>query len=614
MDDTDVGFLDRPDITGRLPGYQLVSQLAETAMSEVFLAVDTAHANRRVVVKVVGEDLLRQPTFRERFDRESHIALTLHHPNVVPAYAAGESDDGRLCYLVMRYVEGANLARVLHERGPLSFAETLDVVRQVAHAVDFAHQQGLVHRDIKPANILVERDTGHVYVCDFGIAKNLASRTVTILGPGTPFYAAPEQLEGGEVTPRSDVYSLARVALHCLTGTVDPVHLPNTPVNRVLRKAMAKDPERRHATCADLVRELESGRRRQRARRLSLAVGAPALATAALLVLWLLPAISSADLARIPAALRDCRGSGQTLTCGDATGQEATFTLYQDHLAMYAAYDQAVAESRNGTQTNCPRMYTTERRYPDVGPMRGHVVCHVRDGVTTVIWTDEDTVTLGRARAGSIDLRDRWAGWVGADVPFPAPEEAVLWEVTAADKDSCLRAQDLDKVPGAVAGITCSLNLPGVDVVSYYRFRSVPELAGMMDGMVASARESNTATCEGVGGSLGVDPYEVVDTTLGRSTCNIPLKEIDWSMEPLLYLGKVRGTDVKSVADWWFHRYLTPLPRIFAALNAQRGSRPTRRDSSSATFRTRPVRRAHGRPRTKYAGTSARDRSWGSCA
>ncbi|MFD1050140.1 serine/threonine-protein kinase, partial [Kibdelosporangium lantanae] len=195
MDDTDVGFLDRPDITGRLPGYQLVSQLAETAMSEVFLAVDTAHANRRVVVKVVGEDLLRQPTFRERFDRESHIALTLHHPNVVPAYAAGESDDGRLCYLVMRYVEGANLARVLHERGPLSFAETLDVVRQVAHAVDFAHQQGLVHRDIKPANILVERDTGHVYVCDFGIAKNLASRTVTILGPGTPFYAAPEQLE-----------------------------------------------------------------------------------------------------------------------------------------------------------------------------------------------------------------------------------------------------------------------------------------------------------------------------------------------------------------------------------------------------------------------------------
>ncbi|MFD1048061.1 CheR family methyltransferase, partial [Kibdelosporangium lantanae] len=93
-------------------------------------------------------------------------------------------------------------------------------------------------------------------------------------------------------------------------------------------------------------------------------------------------------------------------SAGCATGQEATFTLYQDHLAMYAAYDQAVAESRNGTQTNCPRMYTTERRYPDVGPMRGHVVCHVRDGVTTVIWTDEDSVTLGRARAGSIDLRD----------------------------------------------------------------------------------------------------------------------------------------------------------------------------------------------------------------
>lgn len=187
VDETEEGFLDRRDITDRLPRYRLLRQLSKTEMSEVFLAVDTM-LNRQVALKVVGPELMGRPTFRDRFERESDIAVTLEHPNVVPAYAAGASADGELCYLAMRYIRGSNLRQVLNERGRLGLDETIAVGRQVAAALDAAHDRGLIHRDVKPANILVEEGTNQVYLCDFGIARNTALATISVAGAfiGTP--------------------------------------------------------------------------------------------------------------------------------------------------------------------------------------------------------------------------------------------------------------------------------------------------------------------------------------------------------------------------------------------------------------------------------------------
>src|SRR5690349_6825655 len=188
-------------------------------MGEVYRAYDTK-TDRIVAVKVLPPQLAQDAVFQQRFRRESQAAAGLNDPHVVPIHGYGEID-GRL-YLDMRLIEGRNLGTMLEEaKGEaLGAPFAVTVVEQVAHALDAAHQSGLIHRDIKPSNILI---TGRdfVYLIDFGLARTAGEKGLTTAGStlGTLAYMAPERFEAGQVDFRSDIYALTCVLYECLTGS-----------------------------------------------------------------------------------------------------------------------------------------------------------------------------------------------------------------------------------------------------------------------------------------------------------------------------------------------------------------------------------------------------------
>jgi serine/threonine protein kinase len=229
---------------------------------------------RPVALKLLPPDRASDPEFRERFERESRMAASIDHPNVIPVYAAGE-EHGSL-YLVMRYVGGTDLQALLRAEGALEPTRAAELVAQVAAALDAAHAAGLVHRDVKPANVLLADE--HAYLSDFGLTRLAGSDTnLTESGRwiGTVEYCSPEQLRGDRTDALADVYSLGCVLFAALTGTPpfahgtvpatmlahlhDPPPRPSergTPreFDRVLARALAKDPERRYPSAGDLGR------------------------------------------------------------------------------------------------------------------------------------------------------------------------------------------------------------------------------------------------------------------------------------------------------------------------------------------------------------------------
>jgi serine/threonine-protein kinase len=264
-----------------LAGYRIERLLGRGGMSVVYLAEDL-RLGRRVALKLIAPELAADERFRERFLRESRIAASLDHSNVIPIYEAGEAEG--LLHIAMRYVEGTDLKSVLARSGPLPVAMVLDIVGQTASALDLAHARGLVHRDVKPANILLadedERGRGlHVYLSDFGLTKQASSESgLTETGQfvGTAEYIAPEQIEHADVGAWSDVYALACVLFECLTG--EPpfrrdalmamlwAHVHDPPpaaserrrglpsfVDQVIARGMAKEPRDRYPTCGALV-------------------------------------------------------------------------------------------------------------------------------------------------------------------------------------------------------------------------------------------------------------------------------------------------------------------------------------------------------------------------
>src|SRR5262245_4280792 len=247
-------------------------------MGTVYLARDIS-LGRGVALKLLASDLAENERFRARFLRESQLAASLDHPNVIPIYAAGEAE-GQL-YLAMRYVHGVDLRQLLAREGPLSPERALRLVGQTAEGLDAAHERGLVHRDVKPANILIaERsDREHCYLVDFGLTKQAASISgLTGTGElvGTVAYASPEQIRGDAVDARADIYSLGCVLFECLTGQSPfaretevatlwaQVNDPPPAVSGVraelgreidgaVSRALAKTPEDRPGSCGELV-------------------------------------------------------------------------------------------------------------------------------------------------------------------------------------------------------------------------------------------------------------------------------------------------------------------------------------------------------------------------
>ena len=255
----------RPPIGSELFGYRLEALLGRGGMGVVYKAYDP-RLKRYVALKLIAPELSEDERFRERFLAESELAASLEHPNVVPIYDAFEAD-GRLA-IAMRYVEGTDLKQLLQTEPVLDPARAVAICGQVAAALDAAHARGLVHRDVKPSNVLLDENE-HVYLADFGLQRLADPRRTREdrLSVGTPAYAAPEQIEGGDVDGRADVYSLGCLLYECLTGqepfrrdselavlwahVQEPPptaseHNPDLPIeiDAVLAKAMAKDPGR----------------------------------------------------------------------------------------------------------------------------------------------------------------------------------------------------------------------------------------------------------------------------------------------------------------------------------------------------------------------------------
>ena len=266
--------------------YRLDALIGRGGMGEVHRAYDTRR-ERFVALKRLLRELAADEQYRSRFQRESALAAKLSDPHIVPIHDYGEID-GQL-FIDMRLVDGGDLADLI-ERGPLSAARTVDVIAQVADALDAAHAQALVHRDVKPSNVLLvgaeQAQRGVAYLTDFGIARALDGPTVsrTTLGMGSAGYMAPERFTGDDWDERIDVYALACVLVECLLGhrpfqaeslpSVMHAHLvrepprptqerPDLPValDDVVAHGMAKDPEARYPTAGALAEAAQAALR-----------------------------------------------------------------------------------------------------------------------------------------------------------------------------------------------------------------------------------------------------------------------------------------------------------------------------------------------------------------
>jgi serine/threonine protein kinase len=273
------------DSAGQLPrlepgtvfaGYRIEGMLDRGGMGVVYKASDP-DLDRTVALKIIAPEHTRNPDAVARFKAEARRAASLEHPNIVPIHRGGEIDG--VLYLAMRFVPGTNL-RQLVDRGQLEMDQIQRVTSSVASALDAAHESGLVHRDVKPANILIsgEGEREHVYLTDFGLTKRLGSAgslTRTGAWVGTPDYVAPEQIQGGSVDGRADVYSLGCVLYEMLTGSVAfPrdndlaklwAHVSDQPpspslkrpelvkaFDEVVARATAKDPDDRYSKASEL--------------------------------------------------------------------------------------------------------------------------------------------------------------------------------------------------------------------------------------------------------------------------------------------------------------------------------------------------------------------------
>jgi serine/threonine protein kinase len=273
-----------PNLIGKnISQYRIEEQIGQGGMATVYKAYQSS-INRHVAIKILPSQYAQDPNFVKRFEQEARAIAALEHPHILPVYDFGTQDG--LTYMVMRYVRGGTLGNLMGT--PLSYERIVRLISAVARALDYAHKQGVVHRDIKPSNILIDKN-GEALLTDFGIAKLIESSGATQLTGsgtilGTPAYMSPEQAKAEPVDGRSDIYSLGVVLYELLTGqqpfqaetpvavvlkhVSEPVPPPRSvkpdipeAMERVVIKAMAKDPNERYQTVGEMEQALQAALR-----------------------------------------------------------------------------------------------------------------------------------------------------------------------------------------------------------------------------------------------------------------------------------------------------------------------------------------------------------------
>ena len=264
---------------GRVAQFEMLERLGEGGMGEVFRAMDTM-LEREVAIKALRPALAERPDLVERFRVEAIALAKLNHPNIAAVY--NFIQDHGTYYMVMLFVRGRTLEQVLAQRTRLPWQEALGIVAQALRALQHAHGQGVIHRDLKPANLMLRSD-GTVVVMDFGIARVLARARQTRSGNmvGTLEYMSPEQVQGKDVDGRADFYALGVMLYEMLTGRLPFIASTDydllrahveltppppsdlcrdvpTPVEQLVRQAMAKDPRQRFSDADQFFRHVEA--------------------------------------------------------------------------------------------------------------------------------------------------------------------------------------------------------------------------------------------------------------------------------------------------------------------------------------------------------------------
>ena len=257
--------------------YEILEKIGNGGMATVYKA--KCHVlNRYVAIKILRDEFTTDSEFIKRFNTEAQSAASLTHPNIVSIYDVGNEDN--LYYIVMELIQGKTLKEIINEDGMLSWKWSVNIAIQIASALETAHKHNIIHRDIKPHNIIITED-GMAKVTDFGIAKAVSNSTITAFGTtiGSVHYFSPEHARGGYTDAKSDLYSLGIVMYEMLTGKVpfdadtpvsvalkqvqeepvEPIKLNDKipiSVNRIILKAMQKEPALRYQSATEMLTDL----------------------------------------------------------------------------------------------------------------------------------------------------------------------------------------------------------------------------------------------------------------------------------------------------------------------------------------------------------------------
>ncbi len=262
-----------------IENYKIISVLGEGGMGIVYKALDMK-LERFVALKILSSQAAVNPQFIERFKREARNQAKLTHPNIVPVY--GFTDDNGLLGIVMEFIEGETLERVIYRKKQMDPTESLDILKQILQGVGYAHSKGFIHRDIKPSNVIISKE-GVVKIMDFGISKSMFDKGITKTGTkiGTILYMSPEQIRADEPTRQSDIYSIGVTFYEMLIGKtpfdfgteyeIMEAHLKKNPgrvsgnldsippeIDKIVAKALEETPIKRYATCEDFLFEIDT--------------------------------------------------------------------------------------------------------------------------------------------------------------------------------------------------------------------------------------------------------------------------------------------------------------------------------------------------------------------